>query len=328
MKFAGLAVHFFYSARQSGASLSLKNQMLCRKARSSTRTEATMRRRRQTLNRGRTRKGRIELLDRLFEANFFELPEQGHAVDLGYGDSPVTTLDWATALSSGAHRFKVIGVETDASRVRRAVKEFEADGIYFYQGGFDLGLLGLESIAVIRCMNVLRGYPLESVKSAQIAMLKSLVPGGLLLEGSTDTEGHLLTAHLWRRSEQSATYEGLLMATDFRRGFSPRMFRDVLPRDLRRHVKPGEPVFEFLEHFETLTNEMRGNHETLLQLFVAAGRRLEAERTDTLGGTLLAQGVIRWRPENPSWRREVLQSSLVLDSVDPRVGADRELGTR
>ena len=271
-----------------------------------------MRRRRHTLNRGRTRKGRIELLDQLFESAFFELPEQGHAVDLGYGDSPVTTLDWATALKSGAHKLKVVGVETDSSRVQTA-KDLEAGGVCFYQGSFDLYPLGLDSIAVIRCMNVLRGYPLESVKSAQAAMLKSLIPGGLLLEGSTDTEGHLLTSHIWRRSDNGVAYEGLLLATDFRRGFSPRMFRDVLPRDLRRHVKPSEPIFEFLEHFETLTNQMRGNHETLPQLFVAVGRRLEEERTDILGGSLLAHGVICWRPEKPSKRPEVLHPSPILD---------------
>lgn len=273
-----------------------------------------MRRKRDTLKSGRTRPGRLALLDRLFEASLFNLPASGHAIDLGYGDEPLTTLDWASTCAKRGSPLKFVGVENDAARVQAAQELFGSRGISFCEGSFDLRPLKLDRISVIRCMNVLRGYPLESVKTAQIAMLNSLAAGGLLIEGSTDTEGHLLSAHLWRRLEEGATYEGLLMVTDFKRGFSPRMFRDVLPRDVRRHVKLGEPVFEFLEHFEALTSQIRTAEFTLQEIHHRAGKRLEGERSDTLGGDFLEHGAICWQPEKPSARPEVLHPGLdILD---------------
>lgn len=94
-------------------------------------------------------------------------------------------------------------------------------------------------------MNVLRGYREEDVEPARLMMREGLVDDGLLIEGSTDTEGHVLVAHLWRGSRRE-----LLFHTDFSRGFSPWLFRDWLPRDLRRGVKPGTSIHALLSDWD------------------------------------------------------------------------------
>ena len=88
-------------------------------------------------------------------------------------------------------------------------------------------------------MNVLRAYREDELPPIRAALLAPLAEGGLLLEGSTDTEGHVTAVHLVRAGRSAPA---LLLHTDLARGFSPWLFRDVLPRDLRRSVKPGQPI--------------------------------------------------------------------------------------
>jgi hypothetical protein len=100
-------------------------------------------------------------------------------------------------------------------------------------------------------MNVLRGYREEEVPALHEALGAALIDGGLLLEGSTDTEGHVTVVGLMRKRSGQLRREALLFHTDFSRGFSPWLFRDWLPRDLRRQVKPATAIHSLLTTWDS-----------------------------------------------------------------------------
>ncbi|MFT3839284.1 MAG: methylase [Myxococcaceae bacterium] len=157
-------------------------------------------------------------------------------VDLGLGDQPDTTVELFNELGP-----RVIGVDADPSRVARA-QSFARPGLEFAST--------FENADLIRAMNVLRGYTVEAAAAETARWCALLNDGGLLVEGSTDVDGALGSAHLWRKRGEAVVHEGLYLFTGFSRGFAPMMFRDVLPRDLRRAVKPGQPVYEFLQRWQ------------------------------------------------------------------------------
>lgn len=171
--------------------------------------------------RPRTRSGRLAALDAWLVHEVPELLDgRGCVVDLGYGLTPVTT----EALARAVPGVRVVGVDRHAG---------ESSGVELRVGGFET-CEALAPVAIVRAMNVLRGYREEEVEPAREVMRRGMIDGGLLVEGSTDTGGHVLVAHLRRGDRRE-----LLFHTDFTRGFSPWLFRDWLPRDLRRGVKPG-----------------------------------------------------------------------------------------
>jgi hypothetical protein len=143
-------------------------------------------------------------------------------------------------------------------------------------------------------MNLLRVYPAEAVAQAHAQLGARVLPGGLVVEGSTDTPGRVLVAHLLRRSDVGLVREGLLFHTDFRRGFAPRLFRDWLPRDLRRRVKPGEFVFDFLADWEAAWTPVRGEPRAAFRESVRGlASRVPGVEIDPW---LLDNGYLVWRP--------------------------------
>jgi hypothetical protein len=224
-------------------------------------------------------------------------------VDLGFGDSPATTLDSARAFRELNPRLPVLGVELDASRAEAAAKHSDAL-THFRQGGFDLPLQPGESVRLIRAMNLLRQYPAESVTAIHERLGARLLPGGLLVEGSTDTAGGVLVAHLLRRREDGLHREALLFHTDFSHGFAPVLFRDWLPRDLRRRVHPGEPIHAFFAAWMAAWSEARaeGHHEPLASFRESIPRlasRVEGIDTEAW---LLEHGYLRFRPPGGVFR--------------------------
>lgn len=184
--------------------------------------------------RARTRPGRLGALDAWVVHEQSPLLVPGaRVVDVGYGESPVTVVELAAALRAVQPGLTVHGVEREASRVPPPP----------WAEGVTLGWGEAPGPAVlVRAMNVLRSYRADEVAPLHAALGAALDEGGLLLEGSSDTEGHVLTCHLLRKRGGALVSEGLLCFTDLSRGFSPWLFRDWLPRDLRRSVKPGTPV--------------------------------------------------------------------------------------
>ncbi len=197
-------------------------------------------------------------------------------VDVGFGEHPWTTLEAAAAFREVNPGLAVVGVELEAHRAEAAAGHADAR-THFRQGGFALPLRPDEPARLIRAMNLLRGYPPERVPEVHGMLGQSLLPGGLLVEGSTDTEGAVLVAHLLRRTEEEVVREAMLFHTDFHRGFAPILFRDWLPRDLRRSVKPGTPIQAFFDAWtESWTEARAEGHTELRDAFRESVLRLAA----------------------------------------------------
>jgi hypothetical protein len=159
---------------------------------------------------------------------------------VGYGETPITTLELARAVRQVNSSLRVVGVE------RRAGGSTEVELV---EGDFST-LSTLGPTAIVRAMNVVRGYREDEVPAIHEALGAAVVEGGLVLEGSTDTEGHVTVAHVLRRRGGALVRAALLFHTDFTRGFSPWLFRDWLPRDLRRRALPGTAIHELLTRWD------------------------------------------------------------------------------
>ena len=150
---------------------------------------------------------------------------------MGIGSDPWTTLELAQIAAA-----PLIAIDVDEKRVERA----RAEGIDARVANLTIG----ERAILVRAMNVLRGQP--ELPDAHATLASSLVEGGMLLEGTSDAAGAVLTAWVIR---PGAVRERLLFLTDFSRGFAPALFWDHLPRDLRRDAKTGTPIRDLLDRW-------------------------------------------------------------------------------
>jgi hypothetical protein len=218
-------------------------------------------------------------------------------VDIGVGEWPWTTLETAECLRSIQPSLQVIGVELDPDRLRHA-RRFERPGVEFRAGSFELPLTAAERPRLIRALNVLRGYDELEARAAHLKLGAALLPGGLLLEGTSSHRGGVLCVHLLRRLDAGLTREGLLFATDFSQGFAPLLFRDRLPRDLRRHCRPGTPMHALLAAWTDAFDAVRSSGvRDSAALFVRSAEQL-AERVPGIScdATLLGAGALLWQP--------------------------------
>ncbi|MBL9039037.1 MAG: methylase [Archangium sp.] len=151
-------------------------------------------------------------------------------IDVGLGDTPVTTVEWSQSLGPSV---EVLGVDSEPERVATAQVHATTSLRFSTVEAVERGRASL-----IRAMNVLRGGTVENARARCATWGTWLAESGLLVEGSTDTEGHVTAAQLLRRRGGVLLREGLLFHTDFTRGFSPWLFRDWLPREFRRGVTP------------------------------------------------------------------------------------------
>ncbi|HEM46974.1 MAG TPA: methylase [Alphaproteobacteria bacterium] len=203
-------------------------------------------------------------------------------VDLGYGWEPVTTLQSAERLREVNRQLPVLGVEIDQERVA-AAQAYQDAKTFFRLGGFNLPLGtwpdGIpETVRLVRAFNVLRQYEEVMVGHAYELMMRDILPGGLLIEGTSNPYGSVWVANVARRLEGAAApwqLEALVFSTNFRDGFDPGQFQPVLPKNLIHHVVPGEPIHAFFRDWkraalETIAEQAWGPR----RWFVAAAERL------------------------------------------------------
>jgi hypothetical protein len=177
-------------------------------------------------------------------------------VDLGYGFEPMTTLESVARLRALNPTLPVLGVEIDLERVAAAQGLVEP-GLDFRLGGFNLPLAAWpdgvpETVRAVRAFNVLRQYAEADVAPALARLAEAVLPGGLLIEGTSDPLGRVWVAHMLRRTEAAPgaaawQREALVFSTNWRGGFDPADFQPVLPKDLIHHMLPGEAIYTFLE---------------------------------------------------------------------------------
>jgi len=107
-------------------------------------------------------------------------------VDLGYGATPVTTVELARRLAAVRPDVRVLGLELDPARVAAAAAAADPPHLEFRRGGFELA--GTRPV-LVRAFNVLRQYSEAEVAAAWDTMRARLAPGGLLVEGTCDELG-------------------------------------------------------------------------------------------------------------------------------------------
>jgi hypothetical protein len=199
----------------------------------------------------------------------------GLYVDLGYGAYPITSVETLQRLGRLNPRLRVLGVEIDPARVA-AAEPFARPGLDFRLGGFNLPLRPGETVSVIRAFNVLRQYDEAAVAEALVALAAPLTTGGLLLEGTSDPLGRLLTFNVHHKPRAGGALEraALVLAPTLHAGFLPRQFQPVLPKNFIHHAEPGGPIDRFFAAWHAAWQHARARAADPRQVFAQAALRL------------------------------------------------------
>ena len=249
--------------------------------------------------RGKTAPNRLRRIDHFvgrYASGLLRSPGRAPAVDLGFGRLPLTTLEMAAQLRRANPALPVIGIEIDPARVE-AAQAYAGPHTRFMRGGFNLPQ-GSTPARLIRAMNVLRQYPEEEALPAHQQLIDQLIPGGLLVEGTSSPFGRRIVINLIRHGAGGVpVMEGLLFSTNFREGFSPDLFPPVLPKQLiHRHV-PGEAIHTFFETWRRCADRARHARTFgVRQHFVQTARDLAMTYPGvSTRPRLLRQGFLFWR---------------------------------
>jgi hypothetical protein len=239
------------------------------------------------ITRGTTNPNRLRRVDRWLGgpcAGALREAADPLVVDLGYGASPVTTLELAERLRAVRPDVEVIGIEIDPARVRDA-QPYSSELVSFRRGGFELPLDGRQP-ALVRAMNVLRQYPEAEVAGVWSGLCARLAPGGLLVEGTCDEVGRLAGwVTLTSSGPSTLTLAARLGSLD-----RPSDLAERLPKALIHRNVPGEPVHALLRRLDRAWD--------VAAPYAAFGPRqrwTEAVRSLKAQGVPVHHGPSRWR---------------------------------
>ena len=215
------------------------------------------------ITRGTTNPSRLRRVDRWItraQRAVLRATDRPLLVDLGFGASPVTTVELYRRVRSVAPGAEVVGLEIDQERVaaarrrlaeRRAAGD-ELAGLSFGVGGFELPVA--RRPAVVRAFNVLRQYHEEQAWAAWSRMRAGLAAGGVLIEGTCDEIGRravwvtlpaLTPAGQAGGGPALITFSARLASME-----RPSDLAERLPKALIHRNVPGEPVHAFLRDFD------------------------------------------------------------------------------
>lgn len=218
-------------------------------------------------------------------------------VDLGYGFDARTTLESASRFRRVNPDLRILGVEIDKERVDNALP-FADEKTFFRLGGFNLPLKDGEHVRLIRAFNVLRQYEEKDFAPAYERLAQYVLPGGLMIEGTSNPFGSIWSANVVRKEETGDwKFEALVFSTNFRVGFDVEEFQTILPKNHIHHVVRGEPIYDFFEAWKRSAAEMAAMKiYGARQWFVATGERL-AERGYTIESQRkwLSKGFLIWK---------------------------------
>ena len=198
--------------------------------------------------RGTTNPNRLRRVDRWIASapptsRLLRSAESPLVVDLGYGASPVTTVELARWLRRVRPDVRVLGLELDPERVAFARSAASPPLLDFRRGGFELA--GTRPV-LVRAFNVLRQYAEDEVAGAWGLMLASMPAEGLLVEGTCDEIGRLSTWVLVAQAGPvSLTLSMRLAGLD-----RPSTIAERLPKALIHRNVPGERVHALLSELD------------------------------------------------------------------------------
>ena len=157
-------------------------------------------------------------------------------VDLGFGATPVTTVELAHRVQQRYPAAQVLGLEIDPERVAAALPAAEEPRLRFARGGFELAGT---SPTIVRAMNVLRQYDEGAVPAAWSAMCAS---GATVIDGTCDEIGRRAC---WLLVEAGRPVS-LTLAAHLSTLGRPSDLAERLPKALIARNVPGEPVHALL----------------------------------------------------------------------------------
>ena len=228
--------------------------------------------------RGKTASNRLRRVDNfilLYEPSLLTRtdPLFAHSlfVDLGYGFDARTTLESGERFRRVNPNLRILGVEIDKERVEAALP-YADDKTFFRLGGFNLPLNDGETVRLIRAFNVLRQYEEKDFLPAYEKLTQYLLPGGLMIEGTSNPFGSIWCANLVRKTLDSDSlpsnfekqafkiqshwnFEALVFSTNFRSGFDVDEFQTILPKNLIHRVVAGQPIYDFFEAWKRAAAE-------------------------------------------------------------------------
>jgi len=162
------------------------------------------------LTRGKTASNRLRRVDNfilLYEPSLLtrtdDLFVDSMFVDLGYGFDARTTLESAARFRRVNRNLKILGVEIDKERVETALP-FADEKTFFRLGGFNLPLKVGEHVRLIRAFNVLRQYEEKDFAPAYERLAQYVLPGGLMIEGTSNPFGSIWCANVVRCMESGS----------------------------------------------------------------------------------------------------------------------------
>ena len=197
-----------------------------------------------TITRGTTNPNRLRRIDRFIASqSLFKNLKTPIVVDLGYGASPITSLELLARLKKVNSKTHVIGIEIDEGRVSRGLTVANSN-LHFLLGGFEVPIpeqLG-DTADLIRAFNVLRQYDESQVPGAWQQMQSRLSKDGLLIEGTCDEIGRLSSwITLDKNEAKSFTISLRLQGLDL-----PSKVAERLPKALIHRNIAGEKIYDFL----------------------------------------------------------------------------------
>lgn len=218
------------------------------------------------------------------------------AVDLGYGASPGTAVEFFDSVRSVSPLAQVFGIEIEPERVARGIA-LHLQGLDFRLGGFEIPIE--QRASVIRAFNVLRQYDEADVPGIWKTMAARLTDDGVLIEGTCDEIGR-------RSSWVAITKDGpqtLSISLRFGAFSRPSDVAERLPKALIHRNVDGERIHGFLAAADAawlLTAPLAsfGNK----QRFVAMCLALRASGwpiCDTASRWRLGEMTVRWHAVAP-----------------------------
>ena len=269
--------------------------------------------------RGKTAANRLRRVDNfilLYEPSLLSRTDGWFAnsafVDLGYGFDARTTLESASRFRRVNPDLKILGVEIDKERVEAALP-FANDKTFFRLGGFNLPLQEGEHVRLIRAFNVLRQYDEKDFAPAYERLAEYVLPGGLMIEGTSTPYGQLWAANLARRMGKAENqrireletrdwrlgdwrFEALVFSTNFRLGFDVEEFQTILPKNLIHRVIKGEPIYDFFEAWKRSAKDTSAMKTYgARQWFIAAAESLAGKGYKiNLQSKFLSRGYLVW----------------------------------
>ncbi len=258
-----------------------------------------------TVTRGTTNPNRLRRIDRWLaavEGGRLRRAADPLVVDLGYGASPVTTVELFDRLRVVRPDVEVVGLEIDPARVA-AAQAFAREGLSFALGGFELPLPEGRRPVLVRAANVLRQYDEAEVPGAWATLAGRLAPDGLVVDATCDELGRracwLAVTNIVAVQPISLTLSMRLTSIE-----RPSDVAERLPKALIHRNVPGEPVHAWLAALDDAWARSAAHASYgRRQRFVATVQQVRAAGWPVLGSAArwrLGEVSVRWPAEGPA----------------------------